>query len=80
MEGEPTEEAVLVLDLGNVDWREVPRGRVSAAAGLASYAYVAEAVSLALGGSVAGVVTAPINKEAWRAAGYEVPGHTELLA
>jgi len=79
-EGEPSKEAVLVLDLGNVDWREVPRGRVSAAAGRASYAYVAKAVSLAPECLVAGVVTAPINKEAWRAAGYDVPGHTELLA
>jgi 4-hydroxy-L-threonine phosphate dehydrogenase PdxA len=29
---------------------------------------------------VAGIVTAPLNKEAMRRAGYTYPGHTELLA
>ncbi len=76
---EPTPDRVPVRDLDNVDWREVPRGRVSAAAGRASYAYVVEAVRMAQAGQVAGVVTAPINKAAWGEAGYRAPGHTELL-
>ena len=33
-----------------------------------------------LAGRAAGMVTAPINKEVLRAAGYPFPGHTELLA
>ena len=39
-----------------------------------------KAVALAVQGLVGGVVTAPINKEAWSRAGYKEPGHTELLA
>ncbi len=76
----PSTEEVFVLDLHNVPWPGLPRGRVSADAGRASYAYVEQAVRLALAGKVAAVATAPINKEAWWAAGHRVPGHTELLA
>lgn len=36
-------------------------------------------IELALQGSVDGLVTAPISKEALRAAGYAFPGHTEFL-
>ncbi len=38
------------------------------------------AVDLALAGDVAGIVTAPLDKAALHAGGYDVPGHTELLA
>jgi 4-hydroxythreonine-4-phosphate dehydrogenase len=33
-----------------------------------------------MAGRVAGIVTAPLNKESLRAAGYPWPGHTEMLA
>ena len=36
-------------------------------------------ISMALSGRVDGLVTAPIAKTALRAAGYDFPGHTELL-
>ena len=36
-------------------------------------------ISMALSGDVDGLVTAPIAKTALRAAGYDFPGHTELL-
>lgn len=55
-------------------------GRVDARAGRASFGYVEQAISLALYGAVQAVVTAPIHKEAWHAAGISYPGHTELLA
>ena len=38
-----------------------------------------EAVALATAGRVGAVVTAPIHKPSLRAAGWRVPGHTELL-
>jgi 4-hydroxythreonine-4-phosphate dehydrogenase len=38
------------------------------------------AIRLALAGEVAGIVTAPIDKAALHAAGYDFPGHTEMLA
>ncbi len=77
---EPGPHAVLLLDLANVPWNRMPRGKVSAEAGRASYAYVSKAVELAMHGHVAAIATAPIHKGAWWAAGYQVPGHTELLA
>ena len=41
---------------------------------------VDRAVELALAGTVAGIVTAPLDKQALLAGGYDFPGHTELLA
>ena len=38
------------------------------------------AVRLALAGEVDGIVTAPIDKAALHAGGYDFPGHTEMLA
>jgi 4-hydroxythreonine-4-phosphate dehydrogenase len=55
-------------------------GRVSTAAGRAAVAAVAAATQLALDGFVDAIVTAPISKEAIRAAGSPFPGHTEMLA
>lgn len=59
-------------------------GRWSAASGAAeagrlSVLAVQHAVALAAGGAVDAIVTAPINKAAIAAAGYEWPGHTEML-
>jgi len=60
--------------------REFERGRVSAAAGRAAYEAIVHAVEDAIAGRVHAVATAPINKEAFAAAGLPWPGHTELLA
>jgi 4-hydroxythreonine-4-phosphate dehydrogenase len=71
---------ISLLDLANVNPRRVRTGRISAAAGAAAAEYVTRAVGLAQSGAVAGIVTAPINKESIRAAGVPHPGHTEMLA
>ncbi len=52
-----------------------PLRRAGELAGLA----VEAAVRLWREGAVQGIVTAPADKQALRAAGYQVPGHTELL-
>ena len=41
---------------------------------------IERAVQLARSGAVQGIVTAPINKAALLAGGYDYPGHTEMLA
>jgi 4-hydroxythreonine-4-phosphate dehydrogenase len=41
---------------------------------------VVRAVELALAGEVDGIVTAPLDKAALLAGGYDYPGHTEMLA
>ena len=57
-----------------------PIGEVSAKAGAAAYSAIAKGISLAKAGDIAGIVTAPIHKEALKAAGHSYPGHTEILA
>lgn len=59
---------------------DVVAGHVSAATGKASFGYVEWAIDAALRGDVDAIVTGPIHKEAWHAAGIRFPGHTELLA
>ena len=57
----------------------LPWGQVSASAGAAAAACIEAAVSMVMAGSAAGLVTAPIHKEALHAAGVPFPGHTEML-
>jgi 4-hydroxythreonine-4-phosphate dehydrogenase len=69
-----------VLPAGVALPADLPIGKVAASAGRASFDYVARAIDLAQAGAIDAVVTAPINKAAWHAAGITFPGHTELLA
>lgn len=55
-------------------------GQGNAASGAASFAYLETAIAETLAGNFHGIVTAPIAKSAWKAAGHEYPGQTELLA
>ena len=48
--------------------------------GEASMRFCLDAIESARRGLVDAVVTAPIAKESWKLAGYNVPGHTELFA
>jgi 4-hydroxythreonine-4-phosphate dehydrogenase len=61
------------------DLIEAPIGRVDARAGAAAAACIEQAAAMAMRGEVAGIVTAPIHKEALSAAGVTFPGHTEML-
>jgi len=59
---------------------DLPIGRIDARAGLAAHTAIVRASRDAIAGQIAAVVTAPIHKEALRAAGIHHPGHTEILA
>jgi 4-hydroxythreonine-4-phosphate dehydrogenase len=52
----------------------------NAASGAASFSYLQTAIERTLAGEFKAIVTAPIAKSAWLAAGYHYPGQTELLA
>jgi len=54
-------------------------GKVSAAAGRAAGDCVQWAARAALAGHIRAIVTAPLHKESLAAAGFNFPGHTELL-
>jgi 4-hydroxythreonine-4-phosphate dehydrogenase len=55
-------------------------GVLSGDAGRAAYDVIVRAVSDALDGTVQAIATAPVNKEAFRLAGLQWAGHTDLLA
>ena len=55
-------------------------GQESAATGAASFAYLKTAIEQTVAGHFDAIVTAPIAKSAWNAAGHHYPGQTELLA
>ena len=71
-----TIEVIATSDLPD----DLPIGRVDAQAGAASFAAVERGIAEAQAGGIAALVTAPISKAAWHAAGIDFPGHTELLA
>lgn len=55
-------------------------GELSPACGEAAFRYIEKAVQMTLAGDAAGIVTAPINKEALNSAGHHYDGHTGMLA
>jgi len=57
----------------------LPLGQVHAHNGAAAARCIEHAVHLVMSGQGAGIVTAPIHKEALAAAGVPHPGHTEML-
>jgi 4-hydroxythreonine-4-phosphate dehydrogenase len=59
---------------------DLPLGQLDAEAGKAAYDYIRAGIDLALQKRIRAMVTAPINKEALRLAGFDYPGHTEILA
>ena len=59
---------------------EIITGVGNTASGAASFAYMEYAMSRTLAGEFDGIVTGPITKSAWKSAGYNYPGQTELLA
>jgi 4-hydroxythreonine-4-phosphate dehydrogenase len=69
----------LIVDCGAIDAGLIVPGKISAACGRAGYIYIEQAIRAALAGKIAGVVTAPIHKEALNLAGVKFPGHTEIF-
>ncbi|NJK66444.1 MAG: 4-hydroxythreonine-4-phosphate dehydrogenase PdxA [Microcoleus sp. CSU_2_2] len=61
-------------------WGEIVQGVGNAASGAASFAYMERAIACTLGGEFSAIITGPISKTCWQAAGYNYPGQTELLA
>ncbi len=75
----PDELSILDVKL-TANEGQISTGTGNAASGAASFAYLETAIARTLAGEFHGIVTAPIAKSAWKAAGYNYPGQTELLA
>ncbi len=58
---------------------QLPWGVIDARSGAAAARCIEHAVTLVKAGQGSAIVTAPIHKEAFAAAGVDFPGHTELL-
>jgi 4-hydroxythreonine-4-phosphate dehydrogenase len=76
---EPGDNGIAVVDVP-VEGLPDRFGVLSPRCGEACYQYIRTAVDWAQAGNAAGIVTAPINKEALNAAGHHYDGHTGLLA
>jgi 4-hydroxythreonine-4-phosphate dehydrogenase len=75
-------EAVQILEI-QLDpeiERQIILGQGNAASGTAGFKALETAIAHTLAGEFDGIVTAPIAKAAWKLAGFEYPGQTEVLA
>ncbi|MBW4534126.1 MAG: 4-hydroxythreonine-4-phosphate dehydrogenase PdxA [Pleurocapsa minor HA4230-MV1] len=71
-------QTLSVLDIPLQD--TITFGQGDAITGEFSFACLEKAIALTLEGKFQGIVTAPIAKSLWKAAGHEYPGQTEVLA
>ena len=77
---DPNELSIFNIELEGETERQITTGKGNAASGAASFTYLKTAIAHTLAGEFQGIVTGPIAKSAWKAAGYNYPGQTELLA
>ena len=73
-------DAATIVETGVLDVQSVQPGKFTAETGRASFQAVEAAISDSLEDKIDGIVTGPIQKEAWRLGGITYPGHTELFA
>ena len=66
--------------VGRLDASSLRAGVFNATTGRSSFEAVDRAIANTIDGDIDAVVTGPIQKEAWHAAGIEFAGHTEMLA
>lgn len=71
---------VVIIDVTGLNIDSVAPGTVSQETGTCSLQYVNLAIDAVQAGLADAIVTGPIHKEAWHAAGSKFPGHTELFA
>lgn len=69
-----------VISHADVDTTALEYGKIQAQAGAAAYEFIKKAVELAKAKKLDAIATAPINKEAIKAAKIDYIGHTEMLA
>jgi len=78
-EGNYTEGILNLIDLDNIDLDTFEYGQVQAQCGQAAFDYIKTAIDLCLSGEVVAMATTTLNKEAFKAAGINYIGHSEIL-
>jgi 4-hydroxythreonine-4-phosphate dehydrogenase len=68
-----------VVSPGDWEGAEFPVGKHDAGSGAASHLWVEAAAQMCIDGQVAGMVTAPVNKESWNMGGSKDTGHMEVF-
>ncbi len=71
--------SIEVYDVWGTDHTELPFKRPTAEGGEAAVTAVIKAVELAMAGDIDAMATAPLHKLAMKMAGYDFPGHTEIV-
>jgi 4-hydroxythreonine-4-phosphate dehydrogenase len=77
---DPEQLSILDIELEASVERQITTSVGNVASGAASFSYLENAITRTLAGEFDGIVTAPIAKSLWKAAGHEYPGQTEVLA
>jgi 4-phospho-D-threonate 3-dehydrogenase / 4-phospho-D-erythronate 3-dehydrogenase len=73
-------DATAIVEVSSLNPADVLYGKPTAAGGRAMAECITAAVALAKSGEIDAIVTAPISKMVLHDAGYNYPGHTEMLA
>ncbi len=77
---DPVPGMLYLREISCLSEADLAYGKPTEASGDAMFRYIVKAAELCMSGKVAGMATAPINKEALNRGGHHYPGHTELLA
>lgn len=68
-----------VLDFDNIDVNRLRPGQVDKMCGRAAVVYTQEAIRMAMKNIIQAMVSAPLNKESMRKAGYKYEGQTQMV-
>jgi 4-hydroxythreonine-4-phosphate dehydrogenase len=77
---DPDQFAWLEVEVPAAQLAQIQVGQGNAASGQLSFQSLEQGIQATLAGQFQGLVTAPIAKAAWKLAGYDYPGQTEVLA
>lgn len=73
-------DMINIINVIDLDMKDIKIGEVSALCGDSAYKYIENAIEYAKKGEIKAVVTAPLNKEALHLGGHNFAGHTEIFA
>ncbi len=73
-------DRICLIEASQLNPADTQYGRPTKETGAAMAAYITQSVQAARDRTIDAVVTAPINKQSLHDAGYDFPGHTEMLA